>query len=96
MPDEALLNRIRSEFLEMPGLRLTREQAQRLYGLEQAVCRRALDTLVDMRFLCVKPDGTYARLFDGADTPPPYPARAYFQTREGPPEGSGLRDPRVR
>ena len=76
MPDDPLLNRIRSEFLEMPGQRLTRVQAQRLYGIDELQCQRALDTLVDTRFLCVKSDGTYARASDGADTPRPNPAKA--------------------
>jgi hypothetical protein len=74
-PDPALLNRIRSEFLEMPGLRLTPGQAQRLYGIEQALCQRALERLVDSRFLCIKPDGRYARTSDGADAPRPTPAK---------------------
>jgi DNA-binding GntR family transcriptional regulator len=60
----------------MPGQRLTREQATRLYGVGEAQCRQALDRLVDTRFLCVKPDGTYARAFDGADTPRRNPAKA--------------------
>jgi hypothetical protein len=30
--DEALLHRVYGEFLEMPGLRLTCQQAQRLWG----------------------------------------------------------------
>jgi len=76
MPHDKLLNRIRSEFLEMPGQRLTRGQAQRLYGIDELQCQRALDTLVDTRFLCVKSDGTYARTSDGADTPRPNPAKA--------------------
>ena len=76
MPHDPLLNRIRSEFLEMPGQRLTRDQAKRLYGVDEAQCRRALDQLVDVKFLCVKPDGTYARTSDGADTPRPNPAKA--------------------
>ena len=69
MSHNALLNRIRSEFLEMPGQRLTRDQAKRLYGVDEAQCRQALDRLVDTSFLCVKPDGTYARTFDGAVRP---------------------------
>jgi len=69
MPDEPLLKRIRSEFLEMPGQRLTRAQAQRLYGLDESRCQRMLDTLIDTKFLCVTPDGTYARTSDGADLP---------------------------
>ena len=76
MPHDKLLNRIRSEFLEMPGQRLTRGQAQRLYGIDELQCQRALDTLVDTRFLCVKPDGTYARTYDGADPPRPNPTKA--------------------
>ena len=60
-----LLDRIRSEFLEMPGLRLRREQARRLWGLEEATCAKLLQRLVDEKFLCCKADGSYARLFDG-------------------------------
>ena len=69
MPTDALLNRIRGEFLEMPGLRLTREQAQRLYGLDPALCQRALDRLVGAGFLCVMANGTYARIADVIDAP---------------------------
>ena len=70
------LTRLRAEYLEMPGLRLTREQVQRLCGLERTVCERVLETLVATRFLCVKSDGTYARVTDGTDVPRPQPAKA--------------------
>ena len=70
MPTDALLNRIRGEFLEMPGLRLTCEQAQRLYGLDRALCQRALDWLVDTKFLCVTANRTYARIADVSEDPP--------------------------
>ena len=53
----------------MPGLRLTCEQAQRLYGLDPALCQRALDRLVDAGFLCVRPNRTYARIADVSDAP---------------------------
>jgi DNA-binding IclR family transcriptional regulator len=52
---------VRAEYLEMPGLRLKREQVQRLCDLERTVCQRVLDTLVEERFLRVTADGTYAR-----------------------------------
>jgi hypothetical protein len=65
------LNRLRAEYLEMPGLRLKREQVQRLCGLERTVCQRALDTLVNTSFLYLQADGAYARLTDGADVPQP-------------------------
>ncbi len=65
MQDNALLSRIRGEYLEMPGLRLTLEQAQRLCGVERTLCKSVLDALVESKFLCLKPNGTYARLLDG-------------------------------
>ena len=65
MLHKAMLERIRAEFLEMPGLRLTLEQAHRLCGVEPTLCKAVLDALVDAKFLCVKSNGTYARLTDG-------------------------------
>ena len=64
-PHEQMLERIRAEYLEMPGLRLKREQVQRLCGIERSLCQVALDFLVTSSFLCVKSDGCYARLADG-------------------------------
>jgi hypothetical protein len=78
MPHEHLLNRIRGEYLEMPGLRLTLEQMQRLCGIERTICQMVLDTLVETRFLCVKADRTYARLTDGEI---PYPRAAKADLR---------------
>jgi len=40
------------------------QEAERLYGIEQALCQPLLDALVDARFLYVKYDGTYARASD--------------------------------
>jgi hypothetical protein len=61
----ALLSRIRAEYLEMPGLRLTVPQAELLCGGEAPTCKEALDLLVEERFLYRKADGTYTRLSDG-------------------------------
>ena len=60
---QQVLERIRAEYLEMPGMRLKLEQVQRLCGIEQSICRMALDSLVEANFLCVRSDGTYARLW---------------------------------
>jgi hypothetical protein len=79
MPYDTMLKRIRGEYLEMPGLRLTMAQAQRLCGVERTLCQRVLRTLVETGFLCVKTDGTYARVTDGADSPRPRPAKADLQ-----------------
>ena len=59
-----MLERIRAEHLEMPGLRLKREQIQRLCGIERSMYQVALDVLVKSNFLWVKSDGCYARLAD--------------------------------
>jgi hypothetical protein len=75
VPHHAIIKRIRAEYLEMPGLRLTIEQAQRLCGVDRSMCQAILDALVEAGFLCVKPDGTYARVTEGA-LPRPRPAKA--------------------
>ena len=62
---QAILERLRAEFLEMPGLRLTAEQVHRFCGVEEKTCRAVLDVLVTEKFLCTKSDGTYARLTEG-------------------------------
>ena len=46
-----LLHRIRSEFLEMPGLRLTPAQAARLWALDRSTSERLLDGLTLAGFL---------------------------------------------
>jgi hypothetical protein len=55
-----VVNRLRAEFLEMPGLRLTSGQVQRLCGVEKTLCQLGLDSLVETKFLYVKSDGVYA------------------------------------
>jgi len=57
---DRLLRRIREEFREMPGLRLTDRQASRLFGLLEPVCQRVLGTLVGERTLWKDADGRYA------------------------------------
>jgi len=72
--------RVRAEYLEMPGLHLTVDQVQRLCGIERPVCTKVLDGLVEEHFLCVKPNGAYARAWDGYR---PQPARAANAARTG-------------
>jgi hypothetical protein len=62
---ERFLQRIRAEYLEMPGLRLTQRQVERLCGVEHTVCQMVLAALVETKFLCVKADGCYGRATDG-------------------------------
>jgi response regulator of citrate/malate metabolism len=68
--NESTLQRIYGEFLEMPGLRLTCQQAQRLWGLDEQTCRELLDFLVEAKFLCRPAHGAYSRLTDGFAKPP--------------------------
>jgi len=68
--DQQVLERIRAEYLEMPGLRLKADQVQRLCGVERELCKNVLDALVEREFLFRKLDGTYARLIDGDITRP--------------------------
>jgi hypothetical protein len=56
-----LVERVRSEFLEMPGLRLTIRQASRLWGLDYATCSSVIEVLVGTSFLRWTPAGAVAR-----------------------------------
>jgi hypothetical protein len=52
----------------MPGLRLTPQQAQRLWGLDRQCCEESLQYLVEAGFLTKTARGTYIRLTDGGTT----------------------------
>jgi hypothetical protein len=56
---QQLIRRVRAEFREMPCLRLTAGQAQRLFGLRPDVCGRILGELVDHGKLACGSDGRY-------------------------------------
>ena len=64
---DQLVRRIQGEYLEMPGLRLTREQAQRLWALDNETCVTILDALVQNHFLVRGSDGRYKRITDGTE-----------------------------
>jgi hypothetical protein len=63
-PAELLIGirtRVRMEYLEMPGLTLTRHQAGRLWNLDPLTCEAILATLVRERFLSQSNDGSFLR-----------------------------------
>jgi hypothetical protein len=64
LPYREAFERIRAEFSEMPGMRLTPEQVERLSGVDRAVCQCVLDDLVRAKFLSRLPNGSYGRLSD--------------------------------
>ncbi len=53
--------RIRAEFNEMPGLRLTSAQVRRLCALDRTVCERALAELQREGFLRCDNTGVFMR-----------------------------------
>jgi hypothetical protein len=59
MTHEPLLRRIRAEYREMPGLRLTTAQACRLWQLDAKTCETVLARLLDEHFLHCTRDGAY-------------------------------------
>jgi len=54
--------RIRGEYLEMPGLRLSLDQATRLWALDRDACGTVLEALVQANFLKRDRDGQYTKL----------------------------------
>jgi len=59
---EQLVERVRAEFLEMPGLRLTLPQASRLWGINLPSCEAVVDVLVKCQFLQRTATGAVARV----------------------------------
>lgn len=62
MHPPALVDRVRGEFNEMPGLQLTVPQAARLLGIEQEQCKHVIETLVAASFLRRTSTGTVVRV----------------------------------
>jgi hypothetical protein len=58
---DSIVQRVRSEYLEMPGLSLTERQAQRLWHLEPETCHSLFKALVESGFLRRTPRGGYVR-----------------------------------
>ena len=56
-----IVQRVRGEYLEMPGLSLTESQAQRLWQLEADTCRSLFTALVESGFLRQTLRGGYVR-----------------------------------
>lgn len=60
-----LLNRVRGEFHEMPGLRLSFDQAVRLWALDRPTCEVVLDRLVSVGYLMRDARGHYRKAHAG-------------------------------
>jgi len=55
------LRLIQAEYLEIPGLHLTKPQIQRLFGLDPLMCESLVNTLVDVKFLRLSRGEGYVR-----------------------------------
>jgi hypothetical protein len=55
---------VRAEYAEMPGLKLTERQIQRLWSLDAALCDAVIASLISGRFLKQASGDAYVR-FDG-------------------------------
>jgi len=55
------LQLIRAEYREIPGLSLTRQQVQRLWGLDLVTTEAVLAALVDVKFLRCTRHHVYVR-----------------------------------
>jgi hypothetical protein len=58
VPLAALLQRVREQYQDTPGLKLTKPQATRLFGV---VCAATLRALVMENFLSRREDGLFVR-----------------------------------
>jgi hypothetical protein len=52
---------VRAEFLEMPGLALTKGQMRRLWALDASACDAIVEVLTSSEFLCQRADRTFMR-----------------------------------
>jgi hypothetical protein len=56
------IQRVKAEFLEMPGLTLTVAQASRLWSLDASFCMAVLGALEEARFLVRTRHSAFARV----------------------------------
>jgi hypothetical protein len=62
MSYDELALRVRGEFAEMPGLRLTVWQASKLWHTDRRTCESVLERLVREQFLSRTLDGAFVKL----------------------------------
>jgi hypothetical protein len=74
---DRLLTRVRAEFREMPCLRLTFGQGQRLFGMRADVCERVFASLVRDGMLTPGPDARYGVRADALSHVPTWRERGH-------------------
>lgn len=63
--EDAVRRRVRNEFREMPAMRLTLDQAMRLWDLDRPTCCAMLESLVASHFLQQDRNGRFAKAHGG-------------------------------
>jgi hypothetical protein len=63
--DDVLMRRVRGEYREMPGMRLTVDQAMRLWTMDRETCADVLSSLVAAHFLERDCNGRYKMAHGG-------------------------------
>jgi hypothetical protein len=63
--EDALIRRVRGEYREMPGMRLTIDQAMRLWDLDRQACEGVLSSLVASHYLEKDAYGRYRKTHGG-------------------------------
>ena len=63
-PIRDVLLRVQGEYRDMPGLKLTEAQAQRLLGIDCDTCPVVLSALIERKFLRQTANGLYVRAWD--------------------------------
>lgn len=64
-----LMQRVRTEYEEMPGLSVTVAQASRLWKMDAPTAREVLNAMVDVGYLSAGPRGFTLRAFDSTARP---------------------------
>jgi DNA-binding IclR family transcriptional regulator len=59
-----IMQRVRTEYEEMPGLSVTVAQASRLWNIDTPTAREVLNAMVDVGYLSAGPRGFTLRAFD--------------------------------
>jgi len=63
--EDALLRRVRGEYREMPAMRLTFDQAMRLWNIDRQTCATVLNSLIASRYLEIDGFGRYRKAHSG-------------------------------
>lgn len=68
--DEPVLRRAYDHYVDMPGLKLTRAQACRLWGVDEPTCMTVINRLIELRLIEPGEDGRYRQTLEGATVAP--------------------------